>query len=64
MVLWESIIAQGFDLNVDSHSIDVHDVAPPTIKLSDAQRPASLLPNFLLDKSLYFDANGIIFKSQ
>jgi hypothetical protein len=23
--------AQGFDLNVDMHSIDVDDVAPPTI---------------------------------
>jgi hypothetical protein len=27
--------AQGFDLNVDVHSVDVDDVAPPTIKLSD-----------------------------
>jgi hypothetical protein len=26
--------AQGFDLNVDLHSVDVADVAPPTIKLS------------------------------
>jgi hypothetical protein len=34
--------AQGFDLNVDLHSIDVDDVAPPTIKLSDAKRHASL----------------------
>ena len=26
--------AQGFDLNVDMHLVDVDDVAPPTIKLS------------------------------
>jgi hypothetical protein len=29
--------AQGFDLDVDMHLIDVDDVAPPTIKLSDAK---------------------------
>ena len=34
--------AQGFDL----HSVDVNDVDPPTIKLSDAKRHASLLSNF------------------
>jgi hypothetical protein len=28
--------AQCFDLNVDLHSVYVNDVAPPTIKLSDA----------------------------
>ena len=39
--------AQGFDLNVDLHSVDVDDVAPPTIKLSDAKRHASLLFIFL-----------------
>ena len=32
--------AQGFDLNVDLHSVDVDDVAPPTIKLSDAKHHA------------------------
>ena len=37
--------AQGFDLNVDMHSVDVGDVAPSTIKLSDAKRHASLLSN-------------------
>ena len=52
--------AQGFDLNVDLHSIDVDDVAPPTIKLSDAKRHASLLSNFLLDNSLHFGVNEII----
>ena len=41
--------AQGFDLNVDLHSVDVDDVASRTIKLSDAKRHASLLSNFLLD---------------
>jgi hypothetical protein len=40
---------QGFDLNVDLHSIHVDDVAPPTVKLSDAIRHASLLSDFLLD---------------
>ena len=40
--------AQGFDMNVELDSIDVDDVAPPTIKLSDAQRHASLLSSFLL----------------
>ena len=52
--------AQGFDLNVDLHSIDVDDVAPPTIQLSDAKRHASLLSNFLLDNSLHFGVNEII----
>jgi hypothetical protein len=28
--------AQGLDLNVDLHSIDVDHVAPPTVMLSDA----------------------------
>ena len=40
--------AQDFDLNFDLHSIDVDDVAPPTIKLSDVTHHASLLSNFLL----------------
>jgi hypothetical protein len=40
---------QGFDLNVDLHSIDADDVAPPTVKLSDAIRHVSLLSDFLLD---------------
>jgi hypothetical protein len=34
--------AQGFDLNVNLHSIDVDDVAPPTLKLNDVKRHASL----------------------
>ena len=52
--------AQGFDLNVDLHSVDVDDVAPPTVKLSDAKHHASLLSNFLLDNSLHFGVNEII----
>jgi hypothetical protein len=52
--------AQGFDLNVDLHSVDVDDVAPPTVKLSDAKRRASLLFNFLLDNSLHFGVNDIL----
>jgi hypothetical protein len=39
--------AQGFDLNVDLHLVDVDNVAPPTVKLSDAKRHASLLFIFL-----------------
>jgi hypothetical protein len=45
--------AQGFDLNVDLHSVDVDDVAPPTIKFSDAKRHASLLSNFLIIRQLF-----------
>ena len=52
--------AQDSDLTVDTNSIDVDDVAPPTIKLSDAKRHASLLSSFLLDNSLYFGVNEII----
>jgi hypothetical protein len=52
--------AQGFDLNIDLHSNDVDDVAPPTVKVSDAKCHASLLSNFLLDNSLHFGVNEII----
>ena len=52
--------AQGFDLNVDMHSIDVDDVASPTVNFSDAKRHASLLSNFLLDNSLHFGVDKII----
>jgi hypothetical protein len=51
---------QGFDLNVHLHSVDVDDVAPPTVKLSDAKHHASLLSNFLSDKSLHFGVSEII----
>jgi hypothetical protein len=51
--------AQGFDLNVDLHSIDVDDVAPPIVKVSDVKCHASLLSNFLLDNSLHFGVNEI-----
>jgi hypothetical protein len=44
--------AQGFDLNVDLHSVDVDDVAPPTVKLSDAKCHASLLLFFI--RQLFF----------
>ena len=39
-------LARDFDLNVNLHSINVDDVAPPIIKLSDAKHHASLLSNF------------------
>ena len=51
--------AQDFDLNVDLHSVDVDDVGPPIVKLSDAKHHASLLSNFLLDNSLHFGVNEI-----
>ena len=49
--------AQGFDLNINLHSIDVDDVAPLIAKLSDAKRHASLLYIFLLNNSLHFGVN-------
>jgi hypothetical protein len=52
--------AQGFDLNVDFHSVDVDEVAPPTLKLSDAKHHASLLSNFLVNNSLHFGVKEIL----
>ena len=52
--------AESVDLNVDLHSIDVDDVAPPTIKLNDAKRHASLLSNKKLDNALYSGVHEII----
>jgi hypothetical protein len=57
---WGINHAQGLDLNVDLHSVDVDDVAPPTIKLSDTKHHASLLSNFLLNNSLHFGVNEIL----
>jgi hypothetical protein len=54
--------AQGFDLNVDLHSVDVDNVAPPTVKLNDAKLHASLLSNFLLDNTLVL-MQFLVFKS-
>jgi hypothetical protein len=51
---------EGFDLNVDIHSVDVDDVAPPTVELSAAKSHASLLSSFLLDNYLHFGVNEII----
>ena len=51
--------AQGFDHIVELHTVDVYDVAPPTIKLSDAKRHPSLLFNLLVDNSLHFGVNEI-----
>ena len=52
--------AQGFDLNINLHSINVNDVAPSTVKPSDAKCHPSLLSNFLLDNSLHFGVNEIL----
>ena len=49
--------AQDFDLNVDLDLVGVDDVAPPTVKLSDAKRRASLLSSFLLENSICFGVN-------
>ena len=38
---WGTITSQDFDLNVDLDLVDVDDVAPPTVKLSDAKHHAS-----------------------
>jgi hypothetical protein len=51
--------AQGLDVNVVLHLVDVDDVAPRIIKLSDAKRHASLLSSFLLNNSLHFGVNEI-----
>ena len=40
-------LPQGFDLNVDLHSVDVDDVAPPAVNLSDAKHHASLLSSLI-----------------
>jgi hypothetical protein len=61
MSWWMPLIhVQGFDLNVDLHVVDVDDVAPHTVKLSDAKRHASLLFNFLLNNSLHLGVNDIL----
>jgi hypothetical protein len=66
MSWWMPLIhVQGFDLNVDLHVVDVDDVAPHTVKLSDAKRHASLLlnfllNNFLLNNSLHLGVNEIL----
>ena len=52
--------AQDSDLNMDMHSIDVDDVARPTVKLGDAKHHASLLSSLLVENSLYFGVNEII----
>jgi hypothetical protein len=54
--------AQDFDLKIDLHSVDVDDVAPPTVKLSNAKRHESLLSNFLLNNSSHFGVNEISFQ--
>ena len=52
---------QDFNLNVDLDSVNVvDDVAPPTIKLSDDERHASLLSRLSLENSLYSGVNKII----
>ena len=47
-------------VNIDLHSVDVNDIAPPTIKISDAKRHASLWSNFVLENSLYFGVHKIV----
>jgi hypothetical protein len=52
--------AQGFNIDVDLHPINVDDVAPPIGKLSDVKRHASLLSRFFLDTFLHFGVNEVI----
>ena len=52
--------AQGIDLNVDFHLVDVDDIALPAVKLSDAKHHASLLYTFLSNNSLHFGVNEIL----
>ena len=56
-VALETNLAQDFDLDVDLHPVNVDDVSPPTVKLSDAKCHTSLLSSFLLENSLYFGVN-------
>ena len=60
MLLWEPIMHKTFELNVDLYSIDVDDIASPTLKLSDVKRHASLLSSFLFENYLYFSVDEII----
>jgi hypothetical protein len=57
--------ARGFDLNVDLHSVDVDDVTPPTIKVSDANCHASLFFDFFYLTTLYILVlmKPLVFKS-
>ena len=50
---------QDLNLKVDPDSIDMDAITPPTMKLSDVERHASLLFSFVLEKSLYFGINII-----
>ena len=40
------VTSVDFDLDVDLDSIDVDDVTPPTVKLSDVKHHALLLSSF------------------
>ena len=51
--------AEDFDRNIDLQSLYMDDVAPPTLKLSDAKLHASFSSSFLLHSSLQFGVNGI-----
>ena len=52
--------AQYFDLNIDLHLVDMDDVTPPLVELSDPKRRVSLLFSFLLENSLHFGVNEIL----
>ena len=62
MLLWGTNCAQDFDLNIDLHSVDVDDVVPRTIMLSDTKRHASLWSSFLLKNFLFDVVNTIFFQ--
>ena len=64
MLLREQLLeSQDFNLNIDLDSINVNDVASPTVKLSDEKCHTSLLSSFLLKKASYFGLKISTFKS-
>jgi hypothetical protein len=58
-----TISSQDFNLNVALDSINVDDVASPTIKLSDAKCHASSSSSLLSRIASYFDVKIAAFKS-
>ena len=52
--------ALDYDLSVDPDSVDLDDVASPTLTPNDAKHHVPLLSSFLLQNYIYFDVNEII----
>ena len=60
MVVFKLHLQQSSCFIIALDLIDVDDVAPPTVKLSDGERHASLLFSFYVESSLYFGAKVIL----